>query len=70
MTQPQTICEQVEYYFSNDNFPYDKFMFDLSHQTGGGIPIKDLMKFPRIKGFTTDETVVINVRLFYVSVFT
>ena len=68
--RPNTILTQVEYYFSNDNYPYDKFMLDLSRQTGGWIPIKALMQFPRIKEFNTNETAVYNVRLFYASQFT
>lgn len=54
-----TAClRQVEFYFSEFNLPYDKFLRSLTEQNDGWVPISTLATFNRMKKFRPIEKVV------------
>ena len=44
----EKIASQIEYYFSDENLPYDKHMKMLL-DTIGSVPVHDLLKFPALR---------------------
>ncbi|THH06498.1 hypothetical protein EW145_g4041, partial [Phellinidium pouzarii] len=45
-------CRQIEFYFSDSNLPYDKFMWTLHTADGEHwVPIKTVSSFKRMRGF-------------------
>ncbi|OBZ82684.1 La [Choanephora cucurbitarum] len=59
-TNEQKICKQVEFYFSDSNLPYDKFLWTLrANAVEGWIPIETIASFKKMKMITEDfDTVV------------
>ncbi|KAI7901352.1 uncharacterized protein BX663DRAFT_514195 [Cokeromyces recurvatus] len=60
LTEAQKICKQVNFYFSDSNLPYDKFLWTLrSNSPNGWIPIETIANFKKMKMITEDlDTVV------------
>ena len=52
------ILKQVEFYFSDNNLPYDKFLWTESKKNDGWIPIKTIHSFKRMQIFQPFEEVV------------
>ncbi|ORZ17611.1 hypothetical protein BCR42DRAFT_412111 [Absidia repens] len=53
------IRKQVEFYFSDSNLPFDKFLWTLTKKNDGWVPIKTLADFKKMKMITEDfDTVV------------
>eukprot|EP01029_Cantina_marsupialis_P028241 TRINITY_DN775903_c0_g1_i1.p1 TRINITY_DN775903_c0_g1~~TRINITY_DN775903_c0_g1_i1.p1 ORF type:complete len:321 (+),score=114.23 TRINITY_DN775903_c0_g1_i1:24-965(+) len=51
--------KQIEFYFSDSNLPFDKFLRNLHEKNEGHfIPIEILCKFNKVKAFTTDVAVI------------
>ncbi|KAI9355164.1 hypothetical protein BD770DRAFT_444693 [Pilaira anomala] len=59
-TESEKIRKQVEFYFSDSNLPYDKFLWSLRDNTPEGwIPIETIAGFKKMKMITEDlDTVV------------
>lgn len=49
---------QVEFYFSDSNLPYDKFLFGLVGKENKPVPLKLVASFKRMKRFTNRDTLV------------
>jgi len=45
---------QIEFYFSDSNYPKDKFLREKAAENDGYIPITVLTTFPRVKNLSTD----------------
>ncbi|KAI8385772.1 hypothetical protein BD560DRAFT_443793 [Blakeslea trispora] len=59
-TDDQKICKQVEFYFSDSNLPYDKFLWTLrANATEGWIPIETIASFKKMKMITEDFDAVV-----------
>ncbi|QEU63063.1 Lhp1 [Kluyveromyces lactis] len=54
----QACRKQVEFYFSEYNLPYDKFLRSLCEQNDGWIPITTLASFNRMKKYRPVDKVV------------
>jgi len=55
------ILKQVEYYFSDSNYPKDKFLRAKAQQNPHGyIPVSVLTTFNRLKELSTDTTLIAN----------
>ncbi|SCW01784.1 LAFE_0E07184g1_1 [Lachancea fermentati] len=50
--------KQVEFYFSEFNFPYDKFLRTISDKNDGWVPITTIATFNRMKKFRPVDKVV------------
>jgi len=60
---PQTsdhgeILKQVEFYFSDNNLPFDKFLWTETQKNDGWVPIKTIHSFKRMQRFQPFEDVV------------
>jgi hypothetical protein len=49
---------QVEFYFSDSNLPYDKFLFGLVGKENKPVPLKLVASFKRMKRFTNRDILV------------
>ncbi|KAI9476022.1 MAG: hypothetical protein EXX96DRAFT_506893 [Benjaminiella poitrasii] len=60
LTVAEKICKQVDFYLSDSNLPYDKFLWTLhSNSADGWIPIETIANFKRMKFITEDlDTIV------------
>ncbi|KAI8378659.1 hypothetical protein EDC96DRAFT_454921 [Choanephora cucurbitarum] len=59
-TNEQKICKQVEFYFSDSNLPYDKFLWTLrANAVEGWIPIETIAGFKKMKMITEDFDAVV-----------
>ena len=47
-SQIQKLLEQIDFYFSDTNFPRDKFLLKQADSHGGGIPVETIESFKRI----------------------
>lgn len=56
------ILKQVEFYFSDNNLPYDKFLWTETSKNDGWIPIKTIHSFKRMRHFEPFEEVVAALR--------
>jgi len=55
----EKIRKQVEFYFSDSNFPRDKFLREQASQNEEGyVPLKVLTSFPRLKTLTEDVKLI------------
>jgi lupus La protein len=52
------ILKQVEFYFSDQNLPKDKFLFKVTQQNDGWVPISTIASFSRMKKFRPVSAVV------------
>lgn len=50
--------KQVEFYFSEFNFPYDKFLRTMAEKNDGWVPISSIATFNRMKKYRPIEKVV------------
>ncbi|CEP09275.1 hypothetical protein [Parasitella parasitica] len=59
-TPAEKICKQVNFYFSDSNLPYDKYLWTLRANTPEGwIPIETIASFKKMKMITEDlDTIV------------
>lgn len=56
------ILKQVEFYFSDNNLPYDKFLWTETTKNDGWIPIKTIHSFKRMRHFEPLEEIVAALR--------
>lgn len=52
------ILKQVEFYFSDNNLPFDKFLYKETKKNAGWVPIKTIHSFKRMRRFEPLEEVV------------
>lgn len=52
------ILKQVEFYFSDQNLPKDKFLFSLTKENDGWVPISTIAVFGRMRRFSPIESIV------------
>jgi lupus La protein len=52
------LAQQLDFYFSDSNYPKDKFILELANADGGWVPIDVFVKFNKIKRLTNDTSVV------------
>jgi len=52
------MSKQLDFYFSDSNYPKDKFILDLANADGGWVPVEVFLKFNKIKKWTGDVNVV------------
>lgn len=52
------ILKQVEFYFSDQNLPKDKFLFGLTKENDGWVPISTIAVFGRMRRFSPIEAIV------------
>uniref|UniRef100_A0A060T426 ARAD1C40832p n=1 Tax=Blastobotrys adeninivorans TaxID=409370 RepID=A0A060T426_BLAAD len=52
------ILKQVEFYFSDQNLPHDKFLYKTTQQNDGWIPIATLATFSRMRRFRPLSAIV------------
>jgi len=52
------MTKQLDFYFSDSNYPKDKFILELANADGGWVPVDVFLKFNKIKKFTGDVNVV------------
>lgn len=57
-TDPEEILKQVEFYFSDQNLPKDKFLFKTTQQNDGWVPISTIATFSRMRKFRPLSAVV------------
>jgi len=50
-SDPQEILAQVEFYFSDSNLPNDKFLWGLTQENDGWVPIATIASFKRMRRF-------------------
>lgn len=55
---PAEMRKQVEFYFSDSNLPYDKFLFGLVGKENKPVPLKLIASFKRMKRFANRDTLV------------
>ncbi|KAG0637096.1 hypothetical protein HOY80DRAFT_1138622 [Tuber brumale] len=55
---PVEIRKQVEFYFSDSNLPFDKFLFGLVGKDNRSVPLKLIRSFKRMRRFTNPEAIV------------
>ncbi|KAI8384561.1 uncharacterized protein BYT42DRAFT_544446 [Radiomyces spectabilis] len=54
------ILKQVEFYFSDSNLPYDKYLWSLFKKTPEGwIDIKTIASFKKMKKISTDQDLIV-----------
>ena len=59
-TEAEKICKQVNFYFSDSNLPYDKFLWTLRANTPEGwIPIETIASFKKMKMITEDFDAIV-----------
>ncbi|AAS53962.2 AFR591Cp [Eremothecium gossypii ATCC 10895] len=58
----QQCLKQVEFYFSEFNFPFDKFLRTTAEQNEGWVPITTIASFNRMKKFRPVDEVVRTLR--------
>ncbi|KAF7724322.1 hypothetical protein EC973_001168 [Apophysomyces ossiformis] len=57
----QKIRKQVEFYFSDSNLPFDKFLWKLTEQGKNGfVPITTIASFKKMRMLTTDLDLIID----------
>lgn len=56
------ILKQVEFYFSDNNLPYDKFLWKETKKNDGWVPIKTIHSFKRMRRYEPFEEVVAAIR--------
>jgi len=54
----ENMTNQLDFYFSDSNYPKDKFILELANADGGWVPVDVFLKFNKIKKFTNDVNVV------------
>lgn len=54
----QEILKQVEFYFSDNNLPFDKFLYKETKKNAGWVPIKTIHSFKRMRRFEPLDEVV------------
>ncbi|KAG5438442.1 hypothetical protein PCANB_002931 [Pneumocystis canis] len=52
------ILQQVEFYFSDSNLPFDKFLWQTSQKNNGWVPIDVISTFKRMHRFRSMEAIV------------
>ncbi|KAG5518382.1 hypothetical protein PMAC_003179 [Pneumocystis sp. 'macacae'] len=52
------ILQQVEFYFSDSNLPFDKFLWNTSQKNDGWVSIELISKFKRMRRFRPIEAIV------------
>ncbi|BFZ61476.1 hypothetical protein YB2330_002542 [Saitoella coloradoensis] len=57
-SDPAEILKQIEFYFSDANFPYDKFLFTTAWNNDGWVPIATIAAFKRCRRFQPFEAIV------------
>ncbi|KAI9270337.1 hypothetical protein BDA99DRAFT_501505 [Phascolomyces articulosus] len=61
MDVPAKIRKQVDFYFSDSNFPFDKFLYFLSKKNSEGwIPLETVAGFKKMKMITEDQEQVVS----------
>lgn len=55
---PKEILKQVEFYFSDENLPHDKFLWRTSQKKDGWVPISTICQFARMRRFRPVSAVV------------
>ncbi|OLL26124.1 La [Neolecta irregularis DAH-3] len=50
-SDPHEILAQVEFYFSDSNLPNDKFLWSLTQENDGWVPIATIASFKRMRRF-------------------
>ncbi|CCJ29430.1 unnamed protein product [Pneumocystis jirovecii] len=55
---PEAILQQVEFYFSDSNLPFDKFLWNTSQKNDGWVSIELISKFKRMRRFRPIEAIV------------
>lgn len=58
----QQILKQVEFYFGDNNLPYDKFLWTETRKDDGWVPIATLHSFKRMQRFQPFEEVVAAIK--------
>ncbi|KAI8638030.1 hypothetical protein BD408DRAFT_423565 [Parasitella parasitica] len=59
-TQAEKICKQVNFYFSDSNLPYDRFLWTLRANTPEGwVPIETIASFKKMKMITEDFDAIV-----------
>lgn len=61
-SDPKEILKQVEFYFSDQNLPKDKFLLGLTKENEGWIPISTIATFSRMRRFSPLEAIVTALR--------
>jgi lupus La protein len=59
---PKEILKQVEFYFSDENLPNDKFLWTTSQKKNGWVPISTICQFSRMRRFRPISAVVDSLR--------
>jgi len=54
----QEILKQVEFYFSNENLPNDKFLWKTAQKNDGWVPISTIAMFSRMRRFRPVSVIV------------
>ncbi|CCD24763.1 tRNA maturation protein LHP1 NDAI_0D04490 [Naumovozyma dairenensis CBS 421] len=54
----QQCLKQVEFYFSESNFPYDKFLRSTAEKNDGWVPISTIATFNRMKKYRPVDKVI------------
>ncbi len=57
-SDPAEIKKQVEFYFSDSNLPLDKFLWKVTTENSGWVPISTIAGFKRMRRFKPFEAVV------------
>ncbi|KAJ3189425.1 hypothetical protein HDU85_003055 [Gaertneriomyces sp. JEL0708] len=57
----EAVLRQVEYYFSDENYPNDRYLLEVSEKHSGWVPLNTLMRFSRMKALTSDTQLVARV---------
>ncbi|KAG0164380.1 hypothetical protein DFQ28_010517 [Apophysomyces sp. BC1034] len=56
----QKIVKQVEFYFSDSNLPFDKYLWNLTQQNKDGfVPISTIASFKKMRMISTDLNLII-----------
>ncbi|KAG4303999.1 hypothetical protein PORY_002652 [Pneumocystis oryctolagi] len=54
----EAILQQVEFYFSDSNLPFDKFLWNTSQKNNGWVSIEVISNFKRMRRFRPIEAIV------------
>eukprot|EP01129_Flabellula_baltica_P003109 TRINITY_DN12953_c0_g1_i1.p1 TRINITY_DN12953_c0_g1~~TRINITY_DN12953_c0_g1_i1.p1 ORF type:complete len:362 (+),score=93.28 TRINITY_DN12953_c0_g1_i1:81-1088(+) len=57
--EQKKIRKQLQFYFSNSNYPRDNFLLETAEQNNGWIPVDVFLKFNKIKALTEELDAVV-----------
>ncbi|CUS10273.1 unnamed protein product [Tuber aestivum] len=55
---PAEVRKQVEFYFSDSNLPFDKFLFGIVGKDNRAVPLKLICSFKRMRRFTNPDVII------------